>query len=106
MITSHKDKNILTLQVKVSNYNNQPNPQTVLLFLSPPVQDNAPLKSLRNFSRIVISPNSSTTLKFNLSQKDFCVPNSDGVCDVISGEWKIQVGDLVTVLKVSRDFEY
>lgn len=62
-----------------------------------------PLKSLRTFTRTRnLAPGASQTLQLPLRTSDFAVPREDGASVVRLGEWRVAVGPLSEVVRVTK----
>lgn len=91
------------IEISVFNVGSQySGAESVLLFLEPPPESPAgsPMKILRNFEKIFLSPQQSELVIFKLTGTDFSLADSNGVFHVVPGDWTIVVGNLSKTITI------
>jgi len=102
-ISRNQEECGLTLVLTVSNSGSLEGGHSVLWFLVPPNagQNGRPIKSLLDFEKINnLGPNQSSQVSLCLNLSDFQLANEEGEFEVVSGDWRVQVGGLERVIRV------
>ena len=87
----------LEFSLSVQNTGTRAGDHSVLWFLAPPNagQGGRPIKNLHEFERLNnVQPGQTRLVELCLKRDDFQLANDDGEFGVVTGEWKLTVGDL------------
>jgi beta-glucosidase len=85
-------ENGLRVTTEVSNTGSRDGDEVAELYLSPPKFDGAPRLALRAFQRIFLKAGERRRIVFELSPRDISFVTSDGVRQVLPGEYAVSVG--------------
>lgn len=104
--TDTQDECALTFDLLVRNSGTRAGDHSVLWFLAPPNagQLGRPIKSLLDFEKIRnLQANFTSQLRLCLNHEDFHLANEQGEFELVTGEWKLLVGDLERTILISND---
>jgi beta-glucosidase len=85
-------ENGLHVTTTVSNTGKRAGEEVAQLYLEPPRFEGAPRMALRGFQRLTLQPGESKTVTFELSPRDLSFVTRDGVRQIMTGEYRVNVG--------------
>ena len=81
-----------TVSVRVRNAGGVAGDEVVQLYLSTPGRADAPLRSLKGYSRVHLAPGEAKTVSFRLSPRDLAFADTTGVMRIAAGDYRLWVG--------------
>ncbi len=84
----------LTVEADVKNVSQRPGDEVVQLYLTPPRAEGTPLRELRGFARVPLSPGQTRHVRFPLSPRDLSEVSRDGSRSVQPGSYGVKFGTL------------
>ena len=85
-------ENGLRVTTTVTNTSKRAGEEVAQLYLEPPRFDGAPRLALRGFQRLTLQPGERRTIVLELSPRDLSFVNRDGKRQVMTGEYRVNVG--------------
>ena len=82
----------LTVEVDVRNTSNIAGDEVAELYLQPPASADAPIRSLRGFERVRITPGELKHVTFTLNERDLSQVTAKGEHVVLPGRYSVSVG--------------
>ncbi|NIJ32227.1 glycoside hydrolase family 3 C-terminal domain-containing protein [Sphingomonas oligoaromativorans] len=84
--------NGLHVTTEIRNTGDRAGEDVAQLYLNFPAMDGAPRVALRGFQRVALEPGERRTIHFDLSPRDLSAVTSDGVREVMAGNYRVSVG--------------
>ncbi|MGN6124500.1 MAG: fibronectin type III-like domain-contianing protein, partial [Sphingomonas oligoaromativorans] len=84
--------NGLHVTTEIRNTGDRAGEDVAQLYLNFPAMDGAPRVALRGFQRVALKPGERRTIHFDLSPRDLSAVTSDGVREVMAGNYRVSVG--------------
>lgn len=82
----------LSFEVSVKNISNRAGDEVVQLYLTFPQSPGAPLRALRGFARVHLTPQETQQINFTLNSRDLSIVNEVGVRVVTAGNYSVAFG--------------
>jgi hypothetical protein len=97
----HNARVAVSVAVHVKNTGERAGEETLLGFVHPPAIKGAPIRSLRQYEKMMLEPGKGRVMTLRFTAHDLALASADGQFEAVPGNWAIQIGQTTTRLQIT-----